>query len=585
MFKRLFNWIKFKVLPPSINFKNRLFLERDSKSRRITNNLGLTFRNSKWADYTRTDINLNLGYSYKQTFLLTTLLLTFLSCLFYFIKFYNFFLLSNDIIFLYWSLKDLFFYYFFTFLTICSSLLTATLEKLYINFIGWFFLQIPVAKIPSTKPKAVYPKSQDLKYVLYAWFKGSNSSLTSLSLESLTKPDKTKSLLDGTSYNFKKLFLASHFLSVNVDSSNSSLSKNLKYAELKFHLSKQSLTEIKSPKLTYSSPQFLDKQNTWGFPTTIKNSSGVPTHARAFVLNLLSYSRYQELSKNISPSLAFEEALKTQLSLIKSNRFLYNYSFLHRKLLKNTHKLTTIKKLLGVSWYDSKLTFKNIWASDLFAELGNPQSFLQSGLGLSYGTLFNDKVNQSYLKGGSSYDRSSNTYLNLVHYESSFFWLAKRIYNLNTLNATTNNLTFFIKRVGNFLPPVKQPQHLTLISQSEVLTNSPFFVNLLSESTPTTSITPRGLGVPKDSFTSFWENDLLLSEDENLIVEFTNSPIQNINLLPLFVRSADSYQNTNSWDLRPLTAANLNPNLLVYSGSTLVSYTKELTLFLALITK
>merc|ERR1711957_310123 len=97
-----------------------------------------------------------------------------------------------------------------------------------------------------------------------------------------------------------------------------------------------------------------------GFPTTIKNSSGVPTHARAFVLNLLSYSRYQELSKNISPSLAFEEALKTQLSLIKSNRFLYNYSFLHRKLLKNTHKLTTIKKLLGVSWYDSKLTFKNI---------------------------------------------------------------------------------------------------------------------------------------------------------------------------------------------------------------------------------
>ena len=57
LFNRVFNWIKYKTLPPSILFLNRLFVERDSKHRRLTSNLGLTFRNSKWSMYARTNIN------------------------------------------------------------------------------------------------------------------------------------------------------------------------------------------------------------------------------------------------------------------------------------------------------------------------------------------------------------------------------------------------------------------------------------------------------------------------------------------------------------------------------------------------
>ena len=589
MFKRLFNWIKFKVLPPSINFKNRLFLERDSKSRRVTNNLGLTFRNSKWADYARTDINLNLSNSYKQTLLLLGLTLVLVSCLFYFSKFYNPFLLSNDIIFFYWSLKDLLFYYFFTFLTLCSFFLTITLEKLYIHFIGWFFLQIPEAKILSPKLKSLYPKSQDLKYVLYAWFKSSNSPLAPSSLEFLAKPLKSSNLLPKTSLDFKKLFLASHFIAINDNLPSPNSSKNLKYTEIKFTSNKKSLTESQFSRLNYDLPQFLNTHQSWSFPAVMKNTSEVRAKGNTFVLNSLNYSRYQELSQNISPSLIFEETLKTQLLLTKSNRFLYNYSFLHRKLLKNTHKLTTIKKLLGVSWYDSRLTLKNIWASDLFAELGNPQSFLQSGLGLSYGTLFNDQTPYSHLKGSSLYDQSSNTYLNLAHYESSFFWLAKRVYNLSTLNTTTNNLTFFVKKESTPFSVTTTPQHFPLIARSEVLTNASFFVNLLHENTHNPLITGHELGIPKDVFTTFWENDLLLSEDENLIIEFTNSPIQNINLLPLFLRSVGSSQTTNNWELQPLKATTPNspnyPNLFVYSGNTLLPYTQELAVFLSLMLK
>jgi hypothetical protein len=48
LFQRLYNWIKYKTLPSSFLFKNRLFIERDSKHRRVLSNFGLSFRNSKW---------------------------------------------------------------------------------------------------------------------------------------------------------------------------------------------------------------------------------------------------------------------------------------------------------------------------------------------------------------------------------------------------------------------------------------------------------------------------------------------------------------------------------------------------------
>jgi hypothetical protein len=47
MLNKIFNYLKAKHLPASLSFKNRLYLERDIKSRRIVANFGATFRNSK----------------------------------------------------------------------------------------------------------------------------------------------------------------------------------------------------------------------------------------------------------------------------------------------------------------------------------------------------------------------------------------------------------------------------------------------------------------------------------------------------------------------------------------------------------
>lgn len=51
LFKHLYTWIKYKTLPPSFLFKNRFFVERDSKHLRIMNNIGLVFRNERWTNW------------------------------------------------------------------------------------------------------------------------------------------------------------------------------------------------------------------------------------------------------------------------------------------------------------------------------------------------------------------------------------------------------------------------------------------------------------------------------------------------------------------------------------------------------
>ena len=75
LFSRVYNWIKYKTLPPSVLFLNRLFVERDSKHRCVLSNLGLTFRNSKWSMYARTNVQ-DGGYAHLHMHLLTFLSLT-----------------------------------------------------------------------------------------------------------------------------------------------------------------------------------------------------------------------------------------------------------------------------------------------------------------------------------------------------------------------------------------------------------------------------------------------------------------------------------------------------------------------------
>ena len=131
LFKRLFNWIKYKTLPPSVLFNNRLFVERDSKTRRVTSNLGLTFRNSKWANYARTDIPTNAKQSYItfcKTLLIVVVTTLLLTC---YTKFYMTTLAYNNSLFAFWWVKDTGSYYVFTIFSIWTLFSAALMERFF----------------------------------------------------------------------------------------------------------------------------------------------------------------------------------------------------------------------------------------------------------------------------------------------------------------------------------------------------------------------------------------------------------------------------------------------------------------------
>ena len=63
---------------------------------------------------------------------------------------------------------------------------------------------------------------------------------------------------------------------------------------------------------------------------------------------------------NTKESSTISYSIRNHLNSIKWDRWLYKYSLLHRKSLKNTTKLTLTKKTLHLNFYNSKWSDSNI---------------------------------------------------------------------------------------------------------------------------------------------------------------------------------------------------------------------------------
>lgn len=114
----------------------------------------------------------------------------------------------------------------------------------------------------------------------------------------------------------------------------------------------------------------------------------------SFYATDLTFGTYEKAVAVQEGGYVLQNALKFQEEALKTVRFLYNYSTLHRNFLQHTHRLTTVKRLLLGTFYDRKLFTKNMWASNTFALLQNPTHFLKSELDLLYRTAGVGSVGQ-----------------------------------------------------------------------------------------------------------------------------------------------------------------------------------------------
>jgi hypothetical protein len=59
-------------------------------------------------------------------------------------------------------------------------------------------------------------------------------------------------------------------------------------------------------------------------------------------------------------------ALKNQNTVVNMFRWGYKYNVLHRRSIHNSHKLTSVKRLLSLGYFDFGITESNVWFSDQY---------------------------------------------------------------------------------------------------------------------------------------------------------------------------------------------------------------------------
>jgi hypothetical protein len=273
-----------------------------------------------------------------------------------------------------------------------------------------------------------------------------------------------------------------------------------------------------------------------------------------FFFNTFNYGHLNSFLNEYPELILLTSSLSDQLNAAKWNRWLYRYSILHRKILKNSHKLTLSKHLITSGFYNSSLFTKNIWASLTFLKY-NDKDFV-------FNSLYN-LYNMNYFKNSNISMQtnmySNNNFSNLINlkllnfYENSYFWFLKRYYFLNSLSSNLIKTNFNISKLNNFdtVLNFKNSEQIKYLSLTNYFLNSLFFTQLNFSHSHNTLREDTSL-----DHTFFYSNDHFLKNNfilKDLYVLYSESDLltkENLNL---------SY-----WISMPMSHLNLNLNYFSY---------------------
>lgn len=485
----------------------------------------------------------------------------------------------NNVFFIFWSGLDLYEYY-WTFLvwfgfTIVSFLTNFAQSYLYIdNFPPRKFRvenrnpsYVNSGKCgPSSETSPVSKK--EYKWLIFSWLNDGNVS-NSKQLNAIKTLFGTSLSDSGWRYYFDfftRLYRLDVFLSINsgfstlsfvgygtqkansedglnaltYKTNSTSSSDNLGFFLL--YMAKNYVTENKFNGVT--SPSLLHITNTslWNLLEHSRLSSNYENLLKKvnglYYIHDLNYNTlmcYCNATLNVSQNM-----IATQLNSAKWDRWLYKYSLLHRKIFKNSHKLTLSKKLLNSTFYNTDLTKKNLWYSELLNKHKNSNLLHFTAnlfqFNLANNSRFDLKQNKSTVISNNI--KYWDNLLTLKTYENSFFWFLKRSYLFTNLfanykySAVAKDLNFH----KNKITLSNQDSYFTIYSflANNILTNLTVF-NYLG--TDLRVFVDENIDL-KCHDLSLVFNDLDLFEKDNLeiLISLTHLPIflEHKSLLPYF---------------------------------------------------
>lgn len=537
LFHQIYNWIKYKTLPSSFLFKNRLFIERDSKLRRITNNFGLVFRNSKWSNYELYNLKHKFLHQFNsiKNFIFTFI---FCICFFLFFKFYSTSSVFNQFYFIIWFSLDFIDYYFTFFLWLSFIFFTTFFNSVY----SYFFVTHVMAKkknfnlileqkMYTFKLKPVFTNhlsKKDYKLFVFQWLNKDSFSHSFFNLSSLFNAHEPIYFSQHLNYfynlfkltNYFNLIETSYFKFNNLNNLSFSLIIDNNFISFFYLYFKNfQFSKLFNHPILFHSYSFLN--NNWEL-STFNNTSVLNKKNNIFSFIYLFNFNFKNLNfynyKFNEFNLINKNFLLT-LNNSKSLRWLYRYSIIHRKTFKNSHKLTLIKKLIHSDFLNKNLTHKNIWNSEILSKLKKINSFhLMSNLNSPF---FFSSQNKTFNFNLNNYTNNYKEELkNLSFLENSFFWILKRFDIFNNLKNNKISLSFNpiqnnSKNFNNFCLN-SYLQTLNFFFNSFYLFNNNFFLNSFS--------------LPYLFFSSNLEQrDLLLNEKINDLLDIND--LEYLNLL------------------------------------------------------
>ncbi len=442
LFNLLYNYIKFKMLPSSLQTKNRLYVERDSKFRRIVLSFGTTFRNSKWSDYSIKNIN-NQPVNWISSFFKYLIII--------------FFILSTDFLFF-------------------NNIIFTTIIP-YFNFFNDHSDIRNTLKVLLTEalPAAI---NEGLKILIITFFNNGPIFFNFVN-EKLNQNQKYK-YEDNTMVTRFNNWTPNYFLINSFTSFNPIFFKNF-YNNYKFELSDTKPNPLNSvtPKLLPTIPSF------WNSTTTnnLNNTGNFLSIQNWTLINVVNEDNYNKLNGtfyisnfnynklnllNLNNEFNFiSNSIENQVDTIKIVRWLYRYNVLHRKTLKQSHNLTLSKKLISSGFFDSKIMTNNLWFSDTYSRL-NDSKQLTNILKNQWNTMYSNSLNQIFInnKNKNNFNIYKNNFNYLNFYESSFFFFNKRAYQFLGLN---NNLFNTTLKLSN--KSVTKLNNYTLLNNQFLLSN------------------------------------------------------------------------------------------------------------------
>ena len=419
MFIRMYNYLKNYNNSSSFNFRNLFFVERSAKFRRIMSNVGSTFRNSKWTDYSLNNVN-RLQHSFEPN--------TFFNVW----GFITFFILLVLVASRQYSLIELFF--------------TSPLNVLQDHMDSWTYL----VELWTTVTPLL------MQFVAFAGLKTLSNGLLSLFLNQLGKKGLSspqQSPVDSylgvnqpgpnsyvTAPVTSSTPIEDYFDSSTIATTNNGLTQV-------FYSVDRSLSQINRPSSALSplNTALEAVSTTTQLGDNVVATESLPSNLEgSFYLTSLSFQNLSLLTSQ--PELMnLSQNLTTQDQMINTLRWSYRYNNLHRRTMYNSHKLTEVKTLISAGYFDMSSTTGNVWFSDQYArnlDFGKKAKMLTSInlLKTNWNRLYRPSFGYSDLTDSFSATRvgsSQDALTKLSFYESSFHFFINRVKNFSSLQSNS----------------------------------------------------------------------------------------------------------------------------------------------------